>query len=161
MASASDAHGTPVPAVVDVRRSLTFATEHDIPLPATPVEATGEDVGDALLRAFQVECKRILRSVETKSALVSYCVKKACRPKNIKAADYFFDYDDIKQQVIREVALVRFTSALCTQLCDYDPMFGTVFQLTDMQAPVLREANRPVFRLLEMLLRGSAPKLLA
>ncbi|KAK3271155.1 hypothetical protein CYMTET_20480 [Cymbomonas tetramitiformis] len=71
-----------------------------------------------------------------------------------------YDYESDKGQLLRERELARFTTYGVTVLTDYNPLFGTVFDLTDVTAPICREASRLLFRLFEVLFRGSALRLL-
>ncbi|KAK3283520.1 hypothetical protein CYMTET_8783 [Cymbomonas tetramitiformis] len=81
-------------------------------------------------------------------------VRERCRHREQKTHDWYFDSTNV--QVARELELARFTKSLVTVLTDYNALLSTVFDLTDIHAPVLPEASRLVFRIYEILLRGSA-----
>ncbi|KAK3287099.1 hypothetical protein CYMTET_5377 [Cymbomonas tetramitiformis] len=153
--------GTPVPPEIDARRALTFSSGPEEPFPSTPAAGIPEGLSaperDAM--AFAVDCRELLRT-PGKQAEIILQIRERCRHPEQKTADWYFDYDTTKGQVARELELAWFTKSLVTVLIDHNPLFATVFDLADIFAPILPEASQLFFRIYEVLLRGSAQRVL-
>ncbi|KAK3278878.1 hypothetical protein CYMTET_13213 [Cymbomonas tetramitiformis] len=138
--------GTPVvPPEIDARRALTFPSGPEEPFALTPAALVPEGLSapETDARAFAVDCRELL-STPGKHAEIIPQVRERCRHQQQKTHDLCFDYDTTKGQVARELELASFTnSALVTAvLTNRNPMFSTVFDLSDVHAPVLPEASR-------------------
>ncbi|KAK3248389.1 hypothetical protein CYMTET_42150 [Cymbomonas tetramitiformis] len=99
----SDGFATPVPTAIDTRRSLNFSDAPEAPLGSTPLRSVENSEGAVSPAvALRDSARYLIRKAVDRNALLDN-VRDLVRPDQVKAADYFFNYDKIKQQIDREV----------------------------------------------------------
>eukprot|EP00854_Cymbomonas_tetramitiformis_P007776 gene7776-9241_t len=98
----SDGFATPVPTAIDTRRSLNFSDAPEAPLGSTPLRSVENSEGAVSPAvALRDSARYLIRKAVDRNALLDN-VRDLVRPDQVKAADYFFNYDKIKQQIDRE-----------------------------------------------------------